>query len=101
MDPFAPKEDQFLPGMTPHLHRKRTIRALPDALRHLIIKYAFDFAIGGENWIEWDVKKRAMCCDARESRHGVVGCGRSWNQASDPTSPCHPFRGFEWSLGWD
>ena len=61
MDPFAPKEDQFLPGTTPHLHRKRTIRALPDALRHLIIKYAFDFAIGGENRIEWDVKKRAMC----------------------------------------
>ena len=45
--PLCAERGSILPGMTPHLHRKRTIRALPDALRHLIIKYAFDFAIEG------------------------------------------------------
>ena len=45
--PLCAERGSILPGTTPHLHRKRTIRALPDALRHLIIKYAFDFAIEG------------------------------------------------------
>ena len=66
-DPFAPKKIKFA-GITPHLHRKMNILALPDELRHLIIKYIFDVAIvaRGENRIEWNVKKHDMCCDAQD-----------------------------------
>ena len=41
---------------------------LPDELRHVIIRYVFEFAkVGqGETWIEWHVGRYNMCCDAQD-----------------------------------
>ena len=41
---------------------------LPEEIRHLIIKHIFDYAtvVRGEGWIEWNVKKYNLCCDAQD-----------------------------------